>query len=129
MRRREKPIADDERLTQYGNKNSPIAGRSFKNRPPVPTQVNALSLLRGEHSVAEAAALIQTSRSSPSPGSGVRYTTAARLRQDGFPVRPTGNNKNPYHVSVTCVDEKHMWTEDDSVRFDACFGEPTWEEG
>lgn len=129
MSRRQKPIADDEWLTQYGNKNRPIRGRPFKNRPPVPEECNALSLLRGRYSVSEATALIRTSRNTPSPGSGVRYTTAARLRQDGFPVRPTGNNKNPHHVSVTCTDEKHIWTEDDSVRFDACFDGPTWEEG
>lgn len=122
-------VGDSESLTQYGNKNRPIDGRPFKNRPPYPDEVNALSLTLGRLTVAEAARSVRTSRSTASPGSGVRYTTGERLRLAGFPARHTGNNRNPLHVSVTCVDESHVWTEDDGNRFDACFDEPVWEGG
>jgi hypothetical protein len=129
MRRPGRTISDDEWLTQYGNKRNPIGGRPFKNRPPYPDDCNALSLIRGQRSVAAAASLVRTSRNTVSRGSGVRYTIAARLRQAGFTLRLTGNNYNPHHVSVTCIDEKHIWTEDDCVRFDACFDKPAWKEG
>jgi hypothetical protein len=131
IRRRKaiKAVEDDELLTQYGNKSRPIDGRAFKNRPPFPDEVNELSLLSGQHSVTAAAALIRTARSSPSPGSGVRYTSGARLKRAGFHARHTGNNRNPLHVSVMCLDETHVWTDDDSEKFDACFDEPVWGEG
>ncbi len=109
---RRKPIKDDESLTQYGDKDRPIGGRPFKNRPPAPDEVNALSLLRGKLSVTEAAALIRPSRRLPSPSANVRYTTAGRLRQADFAVRPTGNNQNPLHVSAICIDESHEWTDE-----------------
>jgi hypothetical protein len=122
-------VAEDEGLTQYGNRARPINGRAFKNRPPFPDEVNALSLIRGHLSIADAAVAVRTSRNTPSPGSGVRYTTGGRLKLAGFSARHTGNNRNPLHVSVTCVDESHTWTDDDSDRFDGCFDEPVWEEG
>jgi superfamily I DNA/RNA helicase len=122
-------VEDDEVLTQYGNKNRPIGGRAFKNRPPFPDQINELSLLSGKQTVAAAAALISTTRDTPSPGSGVRYTTGARLKRAGFFARHTGNNRNPLHVSVMCMDENHNWTDDDGEKFDACFDEPVWGEG
>jgi hypothetical protein len=91
-RRRRKAIQVVEAdlvLTQFGNKERPIGGRAFKNRPPFPEQVNELSLLSGEQSV----------------------------------------NVNPLHVSVLCMDETHVWTDDDSEKFDSCFDEPVWGEG
>jgi hypothetical protein len=127
--RRPKLIKGDEWLTQYGNKLSPLGGRPFKNRPPNPERVNALSLIRGRRTLDEAARLVQTARSAPSPGSGVRYTTAARLIQEGFRARHTGTSNNPHHVSVIYLDETHIWTDDDSERFDACFDQPIWGEG
>lgn len=120
------PVSDDEWLTQYGNRVRPVRGRAFKNRPPVPEEVNALSLTLGRLTVAEAAAAVRTSSNRPSPGSGVRYTTAGRLQRKGFSARHTGNKRNPRHVSVTCVDESREWTDDDRVRFDACFDDPVW---
>jgi hypothetical protein len=123
------PVSDDEWLTQYGNRIRPIGGRAFKNRPPYPDQVNALSLTLGRLSVAEATEAIRTSTNRPSPGSGVRYTTGGKLRLEGFSARHTGNNRNPRHVSVTCLDESREWTDDDSDRFDACFDDPVWHEG
>ena len=127
--RRPRVIEGDEWLTQYGNRRNPIGGRPFKNRPPEPERINALSLIRGRLTVEEATPLVRTSRSRPSPGSGVRYTTAARLKQEGFVARHTGNRNNPHHVSVTCLDETHVWTDDDGKRFDSCFEQPTWGEG
>jgi hypothetical protein len=47
----EDAVADDEWLTQYGDRSRPINGRSFKNHPPFPGEVNALSLIRGRLSV------------------------------------------------------------------------------
>jgi hypothetical protein len=130
MRRARAAIEDDERLTQYGNRVNPICGRPFKNRPPYPDECNALSLIRGERTIAEAVSLIRTSRSDTvPPGAGVRYTIAARLKDAGFALRANGNNRNPHHVSVICMDEKRIWTEDDSMQFDACFEEPLWEGG
>jgi hypothetical protein len=129
FRRRAKRVQGEQWLTQYGNRRRPIDGRAFKNRPPEPGVVNALSLNLGRQSVREAAAAVQTGRVGPSQGSGVRYTTAARLEQAGFVARHTGNNRNPLHVSVTCLDENRTWTDDDSERFDACFEEPAWGEG
>ena len=77
MVRRKKAANGDGWLTQYGNRKRQVEGRPFKNRPPNPGQVNALSLLEGRHSVADAASLIRTSRNAASPGSGVRYKTEA----------------------------------------------------
>jgi len=62
------PVSDDEWLTQYGNRIRPIGGRAFKNRPPYPDQVNALSLTLGRLSVAEATEAIRTSTNRPSAG-------------------------------------------------------------
>src|SRR5260370_22884636 len=126
---RRKAIKGDRWLTQYGNRNRPIGGRPFKNHPPDPETANALSLILGHLSVAEAAARLRPSRRPPSSGSVVRYTTAAQFIRAGFSARHTGNNQNPLHVSVMCMDESHEWTDDDSARFDSCFSEPVWEEG
>jgi hypothetical protein len=126
---RRKKIADDEILTEYGDRERPVNGKPFKDCPVKPHIKNAVSLMRGKLTVSEAVANFPNRGSGVRKSEGVRYTTAGALREHGFRVEYTPSEWNQVHVSVENLDAKRLWTDDDSARFNACFGEPQWEEG
>lgn len=126
---RSKRIADDEVLTEYGDRERPINGKPFKDRPASPHVKNAVSLMRGRLTVDEAVANFPNRVASARKGEGVRHTTAKTLREQDFRVDYTPNEWNQVHVSVENLDAKRDWTDDDSARFNASFGEPEWKEG
>jgi len=131
MRRfgRRRKIADDEVLTEYGDRERPVNGKPFKDRPVRPDVKNAVSLMRGKLSASEAVANFPNRNSKARKGEGVRYTTAGALRERDFRVEYTPSGWNQVHVSVENLDAKREWTDDDRARFNECFGEPQWEEG
>ncbi|MEU0479688.1 hypothetical protein ABZ260_10985 [Streptosporangium sp. NPDC006013] len=125
---RRKKIANDEALTEYGDRERPVRGKPFKDRPVKPHIKNAVSLMRGQLPVDQAVANFPNRRAVARKGEGVRYTTAGRLREAKFRVEYTPNEWNQVHVSVENLDAKREWTDDDSARFNECFGEPVWKE-
>ncbi|MEU7004791.1 hypothetical protein [Nonomuraea sp. NPDC046570] len=122
-------IADDEVLTEYGDRDRPVKGKPFKDHPVRPDIKNAVSLMRGKLTVDEAVANFPNRLAVAREGEGVRYTTAGALREQEFRVEYTPSEWNPSHVSVENLDARREWTDDDSARFNECFGEPEWKEG
>lgn len=84
--------------------------------------------MRGRLTVDEIAVLINPRRPTAEAfdDEGVRYTTVGRLRAAGFRVEHTPSKRVPDHVSVTTLDLRARWTDDESERFTACFTNATY---
>lgn len=119
-------IPDDAILTQFGNRLNP-GFCIFPFRNQLRLGEKGLSLTLGEPSVKEMVDLLYRGRRSASMHDGVRRTTAGRLCAAGFTLTLDGGKRNPNHVSVS-LDGDTEWTDDESARFNDCFGDPTWME-
>jgi hypothetical protein len=114
-------IEDDDPLTQHGRQMSD-GSFDFRNRlrvtlsPPETT----MSLLDGRFSPDEAGELrFGHRRRNQRHPNAARYTTAGKLRNEGFQVTHTPRlPMSPNHVSVTWDGD---WDGEVAGRFDACF--------
>ena len=114
------PLRPDEVLTQYGRQDA----TGFRNRPR-PGVEEAISVIVGRLTAAEAHALI-IRRGTYRPGFDVvRYTTVAALSEAGFRPQRDPTPAIPDHVLVFAEGE---WDDDAADRFDTCFGRVAGEE-
>lgn len=87
----------------------------LRNKPRVPQDHGAVSLLLGGWTPEAAGECIRSHGALNDGTDAARYTTAASLRSSGFVVTHTPSRGIPEHVSVTSA----AW---DAEAFHACFG-------
>jgi len=108
------PLRPEDVLTQYGRQDA----TGFRNRPR-PGVEEAISVIAGRLTAAEAHALV-IRRGAYRPGFDVvRYTTVAALAEAGFRPQRDPTPAIPDHVLVFCEGE---WNGEVADRFDSCFG-------
>lgn len=116
----DRPVSDDEVLTQHGKSGKPFQNTLRQLRHP-PGPERDMSLILGAADAVEATKLRFGYPQRDYSKYAVRYTTAGALRRAGFRVEHTGRYPgNPYHVSVFAEGD---WGPDQASAFDACFSE------
>jgi hypothetical protein len=136
------PIQDDEWLTQFVRRRRDGTPQ-IRTVPTAPETVrpvrcgrqptaNAMSVLRGRHTVEEATQAV--CRRQASASDGVRYARALSFRANDFTVEPDPTSRIEEHSQVANLDITRPWTDDgseecDASRFDRSFEEPIWWEG
>lgn len=105
------PVPNDQVLTQYGT-----SRKGFHNQPRWERETQ-LSVIMGRLTPREAGDFVRRHGAQlPFAGDRARYTTAGRLRANGFTVDQTGND--PRHVSV---GYPLLWNAEVCKAFDAAF--------
>lgn len=121
QRRPSRPLDDLEVLTQFGCASNPQGRFGGICRSEPRNFEDALSLIRGDLSVAEAASRVRPSGENHE-GDVVRKTRVGELRRLDFTVEHSPTKRNPDHVSVYRNGE---WGIDECRTFEDAFGEPT----
>ncbi|WP_210502798.1 hypothetical protein [Nocardioides xinjiangensis] len=112
-------LGDDEVVTQRIAKG---AGSPPVINAPRPKDQGRVSVIRGRKSPSQAYHLVRKGGSC-GPDDGARYAEVGALRDAGFIVTHTPNNRNPDHCSVAYPSD---WSEDVALLFEMCFADESW---
>ena len=111
----------DEIVTQYDAVTRAGGEVGAFRKCPRPSDHDGLSAMVGRYTAEEASLLVRGRPSGTPEDDRVRYSTVARLHDQGFVVTHKPSRKNPNHILVTHSRHGVVWPKDLEETFRMCF--------